>query len=91
LTGAITTVNPANSIGIDVNDVVSTNGMDFDNTTGTLYAFLNSNANSLYGTVNTTTGVTAGASLSNSGGMIASPSACSTDGLFKNGLRKTRR
>ena len=87
-TGAVTTVNPANSIGIDVNDVVSTNGMDFDNITGTLYAFLHSNAKSLYGTVNTITSLTAGASLSNSGGMIASPSACSTDGLFEDGFEE---
>jgi len=61
LTGAVTAVNPANSIGIDVNDIISTYGMDFDNTTGTLYAFLN---------------------------MIASPSACSTDGLFEDGFEE---
>jgi len=88
LTGAITTVNPANSIGIDVNDVVSTNGMDFDNTTGTLYAFLKSTADSLYGTVDTTTGVTTGVSLGFTFGIIASPSTCPTDDLFNDGFEE---
>jgi hypothetical protein len=83
MTGAITPAPTA--IGIDVSASVNGNGMDFDNTTGTLYAYLTSTAagaitGSLYGTVNTTTGVNTGTSLGNSIGAVASPSICAPTG-----------